>query len=367
MNVLITSEFYTPHVGGAEKVVQILAEGFVELGHSVVVATTEIPGRSLNVNGVEILEFAIYGNAAKLIKEKRKGEKVRYQNLLKSNKQDVILQYAAQTWHTDLTFPILNEITTKIILVPCGFSGLTTFLRRVLYFRYFKKMPKYLQGYDELVFLSENYLDTNFARKNGIKDFKIIPNGIFTSEFDQNNLSFKNKYGIDVEKKIYLNVSNHYKLKGHKELIKAFTENNDNESLLVIIGNDPKGNTSCLKDCQKMVADHKNVILLHDVPREFVIAAYKESDVFVLSSYIEYYPLVLIEAMYCKLPIVSMNVGCVKDYCDCILVEEYPDLAAALKLVKTSDQSNKVEKNFAKVVEVLQWDAIINQYNLLLT
>lgn len=57
MKLLIVSALYHPHhVGGAEKVAQIVAEGMVEAGHEVVVATTD-EGRDVHsdvVNGVKV-------------------------------------------------------------------------------------------------------------------------------------------------------------------------------------------------------------------------------------------------------------------------------------------------------------------------
>ncbi|RYX78295.1 alpha-L-glycero-D-manno-heptose alpha-1,3-glucosyltransferase, partial [bacterium] len=129
MNILITSEFYYPNIGGAEKVAQIIAEGLVKKGHLVTVATTYLVDRKLDVlGGVKIEEFDITGNAAKQIQENKKGDIKRYQELLLDTKFDVLFQYAAQTWHTDIAFKVLDKITAKKILVPCGFSGLTTFL-----------------------------------------------------------------------------------------------------------------------------------------------------------------------------------------------------------------------------------------------
>lgn len=43
MNILMTSVFFYPHIGGIETVTEYLADEFVRLGHDVTVVTTTPP------------------------------------------------------------------------------------------------------------------------------------------------------------------------------------------------------------------------------------------------------------------------------------------------------------------------------------
>ena len=52
------------------------------------------------------------------------GEVERYKKFLLESDFDIIMNYTAQQWTTDLTFPFLAKISAKKVLVPCGFSGL---------------------------------------------------------------------------------------------------------------------------------------------------------------------------------------------------------------------------------------------------
>lgn len=53
MKILLTVEFYNPHKGGAEKVIEDLAISLVERGHDVSVATTFLKDKKNNlINGI---------------------------------------------------------------------------------------------------------------------------------------------------------------------------------------------------------------------------------------------------------------------------------------------------------------------------
>ena len=120
MKILLTVELYNPHKGGAEKVVEDLAVGLVGRGHDVTVATTHLVSRKESViNSVKIESFKLAGNLAGGIKG-GKQEINRYQELLQSGEFDVVFNYAAQSWSTDLTLPILDKINTINILAPVG-------------------------------------------------------------------------------------------------------------------------------------------------------------------------------------------------------------------------------------------------------
>jgi len=94
LKILHTVEFYYPHVGGAEQLIQQLSERLAARGHDVTVATTLLAGRTFSrLNGVKIEQFDITGSLAKGIY----GTDVeRYRQFLLENPADVVLNYAAQ-------------------------------------------------------------------------------------------------------------------------------------------------------------------------------------------------------------------------------------------------------------------------------
>src|SRR6266496_5163315 len=140
MKILHTVEFYYPSIGGAQEVVRHLSERMVRAGHDITVATTKLSGRAdLTHNGVKIVEFATSGNLVNGIK----GEKKKYQDFLRREKFDIIMNYAAQQWTADAFFGVMDKVSAKKVFVPCGFSALYD----PAYGGYFDKMPDILRKY----------------------------------------------------------------------------------------------------------------------------------------------------------------------------------------------------------------------------
>ncbi len=306
MKILHTVEYYHPNVGGAQEVVKQISERLVRQGHQITVATKKLNGRRFSsLNGVQIVEFNISGNAVRGMT----GELERYHNFLRAGDFDLMMNYAAQQWTTDLAIPILEELPYKKVFIPCGFSGL--YWKK--YVNYFRKMPDWLQMYDHLVFMSNEYRDIQLTRKHGIKHYSIIPNGAGEDEFSNNTIDFRQKYGI-VDRFLVLTVGNHTGLKGHSLANKAFRKADIKDAVLVIIGN-TKGVRGCQWECKvnKVITSIGNKkqkeVLLLDLPREYVVSAYLAADLFVFGSNIEYSPLVIFEAMASKTPFISTCCG----------------------------------------------------------
>ncbi|MGH7156945.1 MAG: glycosyltransferase family 4 protein [Candidatus Saccharimonadales bacterium] len=314
MRILHTVEYYYPSVGGAQEVVRQISERLVRLGHEVTVATTKLPERkSLSHNGVRIVEFAIEGNAVRGIK----GEKKKYQDFLRKGEFDVIMNYAAQQWATDLAFEIIDELKTAKVLVPCGFSGLYD----PSYKTYFKNMPSKIKQYDASVYLSDDYRDINFARTHHVSNTHLIPNGAGADEFDQQiDFSLRQKLGIPRNNFLILTVGSHTGLKGHSESIKIFEQANINKATLLIIAND--FGVGCISSCKEQAQRsrrslnylrRRKQLLVKDLPRVQTVAAYKEADLFLFPSNIEASPLVLFEAMAGRTPYMTTDVGNAKE------------------------------------------------------
>ena len=313
MKILITSEFYQPSIGGAQEVVKQIGEHLAANGHQVIVATSHSDARPNTINGVRIEAFKISGNYVMGYK----GEVERYSKFLLSEKFDVILNYAAQVWPTDIALPLLKRIKAKKVLVPCGFSA----LNRPEYQNYYKNMKSWLKKYDATIYLSENYRDINFARASGVSNIHLIPNGADEREFKKINRGrFREKFHIAQDTKIILSVGSHTGLKGHSEAIQIFTRSNINNSVLVIIGND--FGTGCLRNC---VAASKRIklnplqvlkrkkIIIADLNRQDTLNAYADSTLFLFPSNIEASPLVLFESMASGLPYLASDVGNTKE------------------------------------------------------
>ncbi len=307
-----TVEFYYPSVGGAQEVVKQISERLAKLGHDVTVATSKLPDRkSLLYNGVKIVEFDIAGKEVLgyLGKDIR-----RYKNFLKDSDFDIVMNYAAQQWATDLTFEVLDDVRARKVLAPCGFSGLFD----PIYKNYFKKMPKIMSSYDAIVYLSDNYRDVDFARKHKINNNFLIPNGAGADEFSKAiNPSIRKKFGIADGAFLALLVGSHTGAKGHIEAIEIFEKAKIQNAVLLIIAND-FGDDGCSKLCKRKsklskvlprYVKFRKRLIVKSMTREDTITAYKEADIFLFPSNIEASPLVLFEAMASGLPFLTTDVG----------------------------------------------------------
>lgn len=343
MKILFGTQFYTPVIGGVQEVMRQLAEALAKKGHDVTVVTTLSNERNFNeLNNVKIKEFDISGNQAAGIRGKREV----YQDYVISGNFDLLVIMAAQQWTFDALWDIFDNLKkTKKVFIPCGFSA----LHDPVYFDYFKKMPKILKKMDHLIFHSTNYRDINFSKKHDIKNFSVIPCGASDDDFNtEADTNFKIKNNIDPNSFLFLTVGTFTGLKGHLELVNAFSKMQlpkEKKATLILNGNTISQinagslnifhkviNTikkrgvyyfihivmKCIfksKDDPKKIAKHINKnqpnkkVIISNFPREQLVQAFIQSDLFVFASNIEYSPLVLFETAAAGTPFLSVNVG----------------------------------------------------------
>ena len=104
-----------------QEVIRQIAERLVARNHDVTVATRVHPDRKDGVyNRVLVRGFEVSGNLATGLK----GEVDNYQKFLTAFDGDAILIKAAQQWSFDALWPVLDDIKTRKVFVPCGFAGL---------------------------------------------------------------------------------------------------------------------------------------------------------------------------------------------------------------------------------------------------
>lgn len=235
MRILFCCEFYYPSVGGVQEVMRHLAERLVQRGHHVTVATTRLAERDFTShNGVEIVEFGITGNAVRGMH----GELDRYRDYVKAFDGDAIMIKAAQQWTFDALWPVLDQIHTRKVFIPCGFSG----LYEPTYSSYFEALPDVLRQFDHLIFYAERYRDIDFARQHGLERRTILPNGACEVEFSvPRDKEFRSRHGIPEDSFVFLTVGSITGVKGHKEIAEAFARlrNGRRKVTLILNGNPP--------------------------------------------------------------------------------------------------------------------------------
>lgn len=329
MKILHTVESYLPEKHGMSEVVRQISELLHLSGHDVTVATSISPFRKLHqINGVKIKSFDIKGNRVTGMS----GEIEKYQSFLQQDKFDIITNFAAQQWASDLCFDLLPSLKAKKVFVPTGFSG----LKNPIYSGYFEQMKTWMKHYDMNVFLSNNYQDVIFARDNNINRRILIPNGASRKEFlEKRDFDIRNFLNIPQKRRIVLHVGSYTGLKGHDQALKIFLKSKLKNAVLLFVGENferPEVSNfiqkiNWLKGGFKFSRFNKNGlinlthfiinlfsgklfnVLLVKLDRRELIAAYQQADLLLFPSMIECSPVVLFEALASNTPFLVTRVG----------------------------------------------------------
>jgi len=348
MRILHTVEYYEPRKGGAEEVVKQLSERLVSLGHEVTVATSYDVRRAGIINGVKIEQFKISGNSAKGVSGEAR-EIRRYQELLGGG-FDVVMNYAAQSWTTDLAMESLYRVVGKKVMVPCGYSG----LHNPVYSKYFADLSSKLAEYDALVYMSNNYQDKLFGDAKGVGGKAIyIPNGASAEEFLGEDLyNFKKRHNIKTPF-LALCVANHYVGKGHGFVIEAFSKMRRKDTTLVIIGQaHVSGGIRKIGHyildylrCRFSSLTNPRIKLVRgsQITRAGIVSAYRQADVFLFGSALECAPLVMYESFASRTPFVTRPVGNVGDHKEYLKIINTPEEMARVANYILDDPSTCLE------------------------
>ena len=192
-----------------------------------------------------------------------------------------------------------------------GFTEGTSFLRRSLVILAEKFVSKYC---DKIICVSENDRKLSLKYKISSEDKLItIYNGVEVNEVQNSKIKIQN----DNSKFKIIFVGRLAEPKDPLLLIRAFgglTEEVKSKAEILIVGEGGKR-----KELEKFIHEKKlneKVKLLGELPREKVFEILRESDIFVLTSNWEGFPITILEAMSCGLPVIVSNVGGVSEVVD---------------------------------------------------
>jgi glycosyltransferase involved in cell wall biosynthesis len=141
----------------------------------------------------------------------------------------------------------------------------------------------------------------------GTHDLRLIPNGVNTHAFKQTDkIAARTKLGLPLEKKIALFLATAGKAntwKGWKYTEEVITAYSDKPDVLFLnVGN-------LVPEANQPNVEYR----LHVNSAEELALYYSAADVLLFTSIAENFPLVILEAMSCGLPIVAFDVGGVKE------------------------------------------------------
>ena len=390
MRILHTCHTYWPHADGVSVVMQRISEGLASRGHDVTVATGPGAGPACEVrNGVTIRRFRIAGNEALGYE----GETDAFTQFVTSAPADVVLAYAAQICTTDLLLPLAATLPAATVLAACGYSGLHD--RR--YAGYFAALPRYLHAFDAVVYHSGGYQDAAFAARHGLTNGVVIANGADPPPEPPEPGRFRDAYGIG-ERRVLLSVGRVEANKGQDVVLQALAASRITDTAAVFVCPEvsrfaagalrtpagplyrprwearalarrvaarlPGGSASRLS---WRLPNGNAVYVLAGLPRQDVLAAYGDADLFVFGSRVECAPLVVLEAMAAGLPFVSTPVGNVPELAGGVLVNGADEMAAAVhRLVRRGDEWERLARAGREAwARDHCWEHIVGRYESL--
>jgi len=237
-------------------------------------------GESLRRNGIDLDYFTIRGKG--VIGYLKNISKLKI--FLKSNKFDIIhAHYSFCGWVSSLAS---NNIPVIVSLMGSDTYGDVNIKGKINFSSYFNIIStKLLQPFVSKIIVKSKNLEKYIYLK---KKVEIIPNGVDYNKFILlENIKCKNKIGIDTNKMIIL--------------------------FLGDITN-PRKNFNLLRSSLNLLNDNSiKLITPYPVSHEEIVFYLNAADVLVMTSYLEGSPNVIKEAMACNLPIVSTDVGDVKE------------------------------------------------------
>jgi glycosyltransferase involved in cell wall biosynthesis len=208
---------------------------------------------------------------------------------------------------------------------------------RVEYPQYFKivdKIHKIIDGFcvkhiATLVAINQEVLEAYIKRYPWIKDKVVLikGSGIDLEKFKplKNKKELRKKYRFNMDDKIILFAGRLEKIKNLDFLIKSFAIAVKKESniKLVIVGRGTEYEN--LVDLTKNLNLENKVIFVGEVSPDKMVEIYNIADVFALTSLSEASPTVVKEALACGIPVISTNVGDVKEVINDLLLGEVVD------------------------------------------
>lgn len=307
MRVLLTAHRFWPSVGGTEEVVERLAEAYAGRGHDVTVFTSDEPGRPQEEtrNGYRVRRFTM----------ERRG-KFRfpprsYRDAVLSDAWDVVHLHGQRVWSTDWLYRHLGRARAPLIFTAHGFYQWhveRTPLVDDLYYRVV--LPRALRHCAAVTALTTPERDE--LRGWGVPEAKlrVIPDGFVAAEFDALPRGFRARHGIAPDEPLLLYVGGFYANKRVDRLVRLAA---DAGARLAVVGKEHHKEHG-LEECRALAARlGAKVDFLGKLPREDVLAAYAESDLFILGSDFEGFGLVLLESMAAGLPFLATRAGAAPD------------------------------------------------------
>ncbi|MEZ5016241.1 MAG: N-acetyl-alpha-D-glucosaminyl L-malate synthase BshA [Flavipsychrobacter sp.] len=222
---------------------------------------------------------------------------------------------------------------------------------------------------DAITAVSESLKEETFASFDIEKEIKVIPNFVDTKRFRQSNKDHFKKMVAPNDERIMVHASNFRKVKRVDDVIKVFKLVNEQmPSKLLMVGDGPE-RQNAEEMCRQMnICDDIRFLGKQEEMDEILSI----SDLFILPSAHESFGLSALEAMACRVPVISTNAGGLseinKEGVTGFLanVGDVDTMAKhAMSILKDDATLNKFKAAAAKHAELFEQDKIVPVYEQL--
>lgn len=303
MKILQVIPYLTPRRGGDVNVAYNISTQLIKRGHDVTIATTDFEldeeyVRSIENKGITVMPFHSIANLGfflfspnikKWAKENIKNYDIVHLHDFRSYQNNIIHKYSKR-FH--VPFVLQAHGSLPRIMEKRRLKGLYDLIWG----------NKILHGASKLIAL--NNKEAEQYKENGVDDnkIKIIPNGIDLSKYRSlpKRGEFRKKFDIADNEKLILYLGRIHKIKGIDLLVMVFADliKEVDNAKLVIVGPD----SGFLSMLQKQINDLKinnKILFTGPLYERDKLRAYVDSDIFVLPSVYESFPVTALEACAC--------------------------------------------------------------------
>lgn len=228
--------------------------------------------------------------------------------LKKINKNDII-----HVQRPEMVIPIALRKRNKIVCTLHGGQDLAVLKKKGKLMAFFYLILQFLafKMVDELIVVDKKNLDRYIKKYPWIRDkINLIAISVDINKFyPKNKLDCRNKFNLPSDKKILLFIGRLEYEKNIEFIINGFKEINDSTYKLIIVG------AGSLEDKLKELADLDNndIKFLGELDNTLIPELINSADVLLLTSFFEGSPTVVKESLCCNVPVISTDVGDVKD------------------------------------------------------
>ena len=369
LKLMIVTPYFYPKVGGLENYAYNLAKGLKEKYDLEIVIVTS-NNREKKDSEEDLFGMKIYKLARWFKISNTPINPMWYfqiKNIIKKEKPDVINAHTPVPFISDITARVCNNIPF-IVTYHTGSMILKGKLLKDLLIRFYESLIlKVTLKKAKKIICSSNFVRHSFLKVYADKTVTVT-SGVDINIFKPKISNFENKI---------LFVGNLKKVEKYKGLeyllyaINIIKKNIKDVKLTIVGGGD------CIIYYKKLCKDigiEQNVKFEGELYGKNLVKKYQQTNVFVLPSLFDSCPLVLLEAMACKKPVIGTKIGGIPYVIDneknglLVPPKDSEALAKAIiKILKNSELAKKMgEESYKKVIKNFTWEKQINKTNKIL-